>query len=208
MKQQVAAATATATEGRDPPTPSARVPEAAEGEGIAAVPVVAHPSPASVHPAASGSATLYAAAEEVERDRALATLTEFRKFDPPIFEREKVEPSMVESWVDSMETLFEDLSTLEKDKVYLATHCLEKAAKVWWKRVKQDRSFDLPPMLWKEFKKTMFANYFPDTVKRKLQEKFRGRDDVVKSANFIPRVVTTPEGGWCHPEATGLLFMS
>nr|CAD1817790.1 unnamed protein product [Ananas comosus var. bracteatus] len=28
-------------------------------------------------------------------------------------------------------------------------------------------------MLWEEFKRAMFANYFLDTVKRKLQEKFR-----------------------------------
>nr|CAD1833577.1 unnamed protein product [Ananas comosus var. bracteatus] len=28
-------------------------------------------------------------------------------------------------------------------------------------------------MLWEEFKRAMFANYFSDTLKRKLQEKFR-----------------------------------
>nr|CAD1833566.1 unnamed protein product [Ananas comosus var. bracteatus] len=38
---------------------------------------------------------------------------------------------MVESWIDSMETLFEDLYTLREGQVPLATHCLEKAAKVW-----------------------------------------------------------------------------
>ncbi|XP_020082562.1 uncharacterized protein LOC109706175, partial [Ananas comosus] len=87
---------------------------------------------------------------------------------------------MVESWIDSIETLFDHLYTLEKDKVYLATHCLEKAAKVWLKRVKRDWSSDLPPMLWEEFKKTMFANYFPDTMKRKLQERFHCVQDVVR----------------------------
>nr|CAD1837543.1 unnamed protein product [Ananas comosus var. bracteatus] len=100
-------------------------------------------------------------------------LIRFKKFDPPIFEGGKVEPSMVESWIDSMETLFEDLYTPEKDKVNLATHCLEKTAKVWWKRVRRDRPSNLPLMMWDEFKRAMFTNYFPDTVKRKLQEKFR-----------------------------------
>nr|CAD1833644.1 unnamed protein product [Ananas comosus var. bracteatus] len=112
-------------------------------------------------------------AEEVEGERALAALIKFNKFHPPTFEGEMVEPEMVESWIDSMETLFDDLRTLERDKVYLATHCLEKAAKVWWKRVKRDRLPCLPPMLWEEFKREMFANYFPDTLKRKLKEKFR-----------------------------------
>ncbi|XP_020082104.1 uncharacterized protein LOC109705740 [Ananas comosus] len=173
MERQVAAAAATATEGRDPPAPSTSTPEAAESEGITAVPVAARPPPASVPPVASGSATPDVAAEKVEQERALAALIKFKKFNPPIFEGEKVEPSMVELWIDSIETLFKDLYTSEKDKVYLATHCLAKAANMWWKRVKRDRPSVLPPMLWKEFKKAMFANYFLDTVKRNLQERFR-----------------------------------
>ncbi|XP_020082542.1 uncharacterized protein LOC109706151 [Ananas comosus] len=146
---------------------------AAEGEGIAAVPVAACPPPASVPPAASGSTMLDATVEEVEKERVLAALMKFRKFDPPIFEGEKVEPWMVESWVDSMETLFEDLYTLEKDKVYLATHCLEWTAKVWWKRIKRNRASDLPPLSWEEFRGLFCSNYFPDSEKKKLQEQFR-----------------------------------
>nr|CAD1834690.1 unnamed protein product [Ananas comosus var. bracteatus] len=46
---------------------------------------------------------------------------------------------MVESLVDSMETLFEDLYTLERDKVYLATHCLERTAKVCEKKKLQEQ---------------------------------------------------------------------
>ncbi|XP_020081202.1 uncharacterized protein LOC109704828 [Ananas comosus] len=146
---------------------------AAEGEGIAAVPIAARPLPASVPPAASGSTTLDATAEGMEREHALAALIQFRKFDPPIFDGKKVEPWMVESWVDSMETLFEDLYTLEKDKVPFATHCLERTAKVWWKRIKRDRASDLSPLTWEEFRGLLFVNYFPDSEKKKLQEQFR-----------------------------------
>lgn len=39
---------------------------------------------------------------EAERKRALATLVMFRKFRPLAFHGEKVEPWMVESWIDSM----------------------------------------------------------------------------------------------------------
>ncbi|XP_020086723.1 uncharacterized protein LOC109709062 [Ananas comosus] len=108
-----------------------------------------------------------------EREHALAALVMFRKFDPPVFDGEKVEPWMVESWVDSMETLFEDLYTLERDKVHLATRCLERKAKVWWKWIKRDRSSDLPPLTWEEFQGLLFTNYFPDSEKKKLQEQFR-----------------------------------
>ncbi|XP_020082833.1 uncharacterized protein LOC109706435 [Ananas comosus] len=173
LERLAAVAAATATDGRDVPAPSTLVPEAAEGEGIAAVLVTARPPSASVPPAASGSATPDVTAEDVEGEHALAALIKFKKFNPPIFEGEKVEPAMVESWIDSMETLFEDLRTLERDRVYLATHRLEKAAKVWWKQVKRDRLPGHPPMLWEEFKRAVFANYPPDTLKRKLQEKFR-----------------------------------
>ncbi|XP_020108725.1 uncharacterized protein LOC109724340 [Ananas comosus] len=97
----------------------------------------------------------------------------FKKFNPPLFDGEKVELWMVESWIDSMETLFESLYILEKDKVHLATHCLERSTKVWWRRVKRDRSSDLPPLVWEEFRGLMFTNYFPDSVKKKLQDQFR-----------------------------------
>nr|CAD1837501.1 unnamed protein product [Ananas comosus var. bracteatus] len=80
---------------------------------------------------------------------------------------------MVESWVDSMETLFEDLYTLERDKVYLATHYLERTAKVWWKRIKRNRASDLPPLTWEEFRGLFYVNYFPNSEKKKLQEQFR-----------------------------------
>nr|CAD1827424.1 unnamed protein product [Ananas comosus var. bracteatus] len=129
----------TVNEGGGPPAPSTHIPGAAEGEGIAAIPVTACPPPTIVPQAASGSATPDVSAEDVEGERALAALIKFNKFHPPTFEGEKVEPEMVESWIDSMETLCDDLRTLERDKVYLATHCLEKAMKVWWKRVKRDR---------------------------------------------------------------------
>nr|CAD1836351.1 unnamed protein product [Ananas comosus var. bracteatus] len=173
VERQAAAVAAAATESRDPLAPSARAPEAAEGEGVVAVSVAAVPPPTSAPPTASGSATLDTTADEVERERALTALMKFMKFKPPTFEKGKVEPSAVKSWVDSMETLFEDLYTPEKDKVPFATHCLDKAAKVWWKRLKRDRPSDLPPMLWEEFKRKMFGNYFPDTEKRKLKKKFR-----------------------------------
>nr|CAD1827431.1 unnamed protein product [Ananas comosus var. bracteatus] len=139
MERHFAAATAATTEGRDPPSPPTRAPTAAEGEGIAAVPMAARPPPASIPPAAFGSTTPDATALEAERERALAALEKFRKFNPPTFEGEKVKPWMVESWVDSMETLFEDLYTLEKDKVYLATHCLERTAKICEKKKLQEQ---------------------------------------------------------------------
>nr|CAD1837561.1 unnamed protein product [Ananas comosus var. bracteatus] len=110
---------------------------------------------------------------EAERERALAALVMFKKFNLPVFDGKKVEPRMVESWIDSIETLFENLYTLEKVKMHLATHCLEKTVNVWWKKVKQDRPSNLPPMIWEEFRGLMFTNYFPDSEKKNLYNQFQ-----------------------------------
>ncbi|XP_020094157.1 uncharacterized protein LOC109714128 [Ananas comosus] len=110
---------------------------------------------------------------EAEKERTLATLMTFKKFDLPIFDGEDVDPWIVEMWIDSMETLFEKLYTLERDKVPLAVHCLKQSAKAWWKGIRRDRSPSLPPMAWDEFRGLMFSTYFPDNERRKLRDKFR-----------------------------------
>nr|CAD1832719.1 unnamed protein product [Ananas comosus var. bracteatus] len=70
-----------------------------------------------------------AASEKAEKERALAALMTFIKFDPPIFDGKNVNPWIVETWIDSMETLFEELYILEWDKVHLAVHCLKTVGK-------------------------------------------------------------------------------
>ncbi|XP_020112143.1 uncharacterized protein LOC109726764 [Ananas comosus] len=148
------------------------MPGMTEGMATVAIPVAAQPTPAVVA-IGSGTSNPEGAMMAAERERALAALVMFRKFDPPVFDGEKVEPWMVESWVDSMETLLNDLCTLEKDKVHLATHCLERTTKVWGKQIKRDRSSELSPLAWEEFRGLMYTNYFPESKKKKLQDRFR-----------------------------------
>ncbi|XP_020080800.1 uncharacterized protein LOC109704470 [Ananas comosus] len=122
LERQQAAAVQVGAEHIAPPVV---VPSVVEGAAAAAA------VPVMMVPAGSGTSNPDSAAVEAERECALAALIQFKKFDPPAFEGGMVEPAVVESWIDSMETLFEDLNTSEKDKVYLATHCFEKATKVW-----------------------------------------------------------------------------
>nr|CAD1837183.1 unnamed protein product [Ananas comosus var. bracteatus] len=144
LEQQAAATAAAAGLGRGPPAPSVRAPDAAEGVGGVSVPVAAQPLPVDFPPTSSSSPTPVMAAEEAERERGYVALTRFTKFHSPTFDGEVVDPATVESWLTAMETLFEDIFTLEKDKVNLAAHCFEKRARTWWKRVKQDRLPELP----------------------------------------------------------------
>ncbi|XP_020082668.1 uncharacterized protein LOC109706305, partial [Ananas comosus] len=53
---------------------------------------------------------------EPVKERAVAVLMAFKKFKPPTFDGESVDPWVVEMWIDFMETLFEDLYTLEREK--------------------------------------------------------------------------------------------
>ncbi|XP_020089005.1 uncharacterized protein LOC109710682 [Ananas comosus] len=100
-------------------------------------------------------------------------LTRFTKFHRPTFDGDVIDPWTVETWLATMETLFEDIYTEERDKVNLAAHCFDKRAQVWWKRVKQDRAPALTPIDWEEFRKLLFAEYFPDSDRRKMREDFR-----------------------------------
>ncbi|XP_020099027.1 uncharacterized protein LOC109717592 [Ananas comosus] len=124
-------------------------------------------------PSGSGNPTFVNSEMEAERERALAALMSFKKFDPPTFDREDIDPWTVESWIDSIETVFEDLYTVERDKVRLAAHCLQRSAKVWWKGIKQNRSPRLPLMTWQEFRELILSVYFPDSEKRKLRDRFQ-----------------------------------
>lgn len=105
-----------------------------------------HPAPAIVPLAASGSSIADLAAEEAERERGLAALTTFKRFNPPNFDVEAMDPWIVESWIATMETLVENIYTLERDKVHLAAHCFKKSAQVWWRGVKKNRTPDLHPV--------------------------------------------------------------
>nr|CAD1821798.1 unnamed protein product [Ananas comosus var. bracteatus] len=69
LERLVAAAAATAIEGRGPPVPSIRALDAAEGEGLAVVLVAAHSLPVSVPLAASSSVILDVTAVEIECER-------------------------------------------------------------------------------------------------------------------------------------------
>lgn len=100
----------------------------------------------------------------------MAVLTAFRRFNPPTFDEKVADPWVMEARLTSMEALFEDIYTLERDKIHLVVHCFEKSAQVWWKQVKKNRSSDLPPMTWVEFRGLLFMKYFPDSDKRKMKD--------------------------------------
>ncbi len=151
--------------------PSSKTPNVMEGVTTTVVPVTARRVPSRAAIGSGTSATGYAKVE-AERERALTGLTTFKKFNPPTFDRKVVDPWVIETLINSMETLFEDLYTLEGDKVHQTTHCLEKTARVWW-RVKWNRSPSLPSVSWKKFRGLMFSAYFLDSEKKRLRENFR-----------------------------------
>ncbi|XP_020113158.1 uncharacterized protein LOC109727434 [Ananas comosus] len=167
LRELVSRQAATAPVTQQPPISPVRAPAGVEGAGAAAPPPMAYTAPPGVAAgtcsAMSSTSTPIDPALEAERDRALACLTAFKKFNPPIFNGESGDPWEMESWVDTMEKLFEDLYTLEQDKVHLAVHCLEKYARVWWKATRQNRSPTLPPMMWEEFRGLLYGVHFSDS---------------------------------------------
>nr|CAD1820687.1 unnamed protein product [Ananas comosus var. bracteatus] len=75
----------------------------------AAAPVTAIP------PTASGSSVPIPDTLEAEQERSLVVLTAFRRFNPPTFQGDVKDPWLMEAWFITMEALFEDIYTLEKN---------------------------------------------------------------------------------------------
>ncbi|XP_020080589.1 uncharacterized protein LOC109704235 [Ananas comosus] len=152
-------AAAAAPVSQDPPAPAAPTP-------VAAAPVT------PISRTASGSSAPILEVLEAEQERSLAVLTAFKRFNPPTFAGNVKNPWMMESWLFAMEALFEDIYTLEKDKVRLAAHCLEGPARSWWTRVKNGRSLDPTTMTWEAFREILLMEYFPESDKRKIKKDF------------------------------------
>nr|CAD1837632.1 unnamed protein product [Ananas comosus var. bracteatus] len=72
-----------------------------------------------------------------------------------------------------MEKLFRDTFVEERDRVWLATHHLDGEAYRWWLDIQENPSMDLAAITWKKFKKLLLAHYFPDSVKRKMEQDLR-----------------------------------
>lgn len=64
-------------------------------------------------------------AKRAKQLRAIESLASFKKVNSPIFNDVTDDPLVVESWVDKIEKLFEDLLIPDRDKVYIAGHCLD-----------------------------------------------------------------------------------
>nr|CAD1817091.1 unnamed protein product [Ananas comosus var. bracteatus] len=63
------------------------------------------------------TATFPLMVERVERQRLMDRLDEFRKRDPRIFDREKIDHWIIEKWLMHMEKLFRDTFVEERDRV-------------------------------------------------------------------------------------------
>ena len=73
----------------------------------------------------------------------------------------------------TMEKLFRDTFVEERDRVWLATHHLDGEAYRWWMDIQDDPCTDLTAITWRKFKELLLEHYFPDSVKRKMEQDLR-----------------------------------
>nr|CAD1837537.1 unnamed protein product [Ananas comosus var. bracteatus] len=92
--------------------------------------------------------------EGEERERLMDRLNEFRRYSPKIFDGEKAGHWIVEKWFMHMEKLFRDAFMEERDRDNPYT--------------------ELVAISWKRFKELLLEHYFPDSVKRKMEQDLRG----------------------------------
>nr|CAD1835708.1 unnamed protein product [Ananas comosus var. bracteatus] len=88
--------------------------------------------------------------------------------------REKVDHWIVEKWLMHIEKLFHDTFVEKRDRVWFATHHLDGEAYRWWLDIRDNPNTDLSAISWKRFKELLLAKYFPESVKRKMEQDLRG----------------------------------
>lgn len=107
---------------------------------------------------------------DAEQEQAWASIANFKKFNPLTYNGESIDPWVVETLVDSTEKLFNDLYILDRDKVYLAAHCLDKVTHRQWKTESANLSTNLPPSIQEKFQGLIFNAFFPNKIKQQLED--------------------------------------
>ncbi len=135
-----------------------------------------------------------------ERARVRASLAEFQKYKPSVFEGETTNSWALEKWVDTIEKLFEDLMMEEDERVPLAVHFLEETARICWKIVRPTPSSGTVLPTWSTFREMLFGAFFSDSVKEKLEDDLKNikqgnrsvmeyQREFMRLANCVPFVI-------------------
>ena len=119
-----------------------------------------------------------------ERRREGCTFGEFRKQNPPSFDREP-DPMAEENWLLKIEKLLRALECIDAQKVMYATFALWGSADRWWLSTEQLLKMELgrdTPINWEKFKEVFNGTYFPNVVRDRKAREF---SDLVQGAMTV-----------------------
>ncbi|GFY93065.1 hypothetical protein Acr_08g0014610 [Actinidia rufa] len=120
-------------------------------------------------------------------NRAMEVVREFRKLNPPMFNGVSSDPLVADHWLSEIRKLFDVLDVTEDAvRVKLVACQLSGEANEWWKSVLATRKAsrglartaenvnepDVENMTWAEFEAIFEDQYFPESFKDMLREKF------------------------------------
>ncbi|KZV48418.1 hypothetical protein F511_17127, partial [Dorcoceras hygrometricum] len=80
------------------------------------------------------------------------------------------DPLVAESWIKSMEVIFEYLQMPDLDRPRCAIYMLRDEAIIWWEGAKL--SVDLLNLIWAKFKQVFFEQYFTTDKRYELKREF------------------------------------
>ncbi|KAA8525008.1 hypothetical protein F0562_011354 [Nyssa sinensis] len=93
------------------------------------------------------------------------------KLQPPVFAgAPKVDEA--ETWIMSMEDIFEVMECLKDKKVTLATFRLQGEAKSWWNLVKRNYTMGVPFLAWRRFTELLYEKYFLKSIREGKKVEF------------------------------------
>ncbi|XP_038875108.1 uncharacterized protein LOC120067638 [Benincasa hispida] len=130
-------------------------------------------------------------------------LRDFRKFDPRSFDGSLGDPTKVEMWLSSIETIFRFMRCSEEHKLQCAVFMLTGNAKIWWRSI--EKMIDTSEIAtWEQFKKRFYEKYFSANTRYNKQAEFlnlrqgvmsveKYEQEFDKLSHFSPELVTTED---------------
>ena len=112
------------------------------------------------------------ARERERRQEARIDMRAFQGLNPPPFFFTDGDYSVADRWVAQMEKLFEFHQCDDSVKVRYATFMFRNQAEEWWRSIRGELPANGNELLWPEFLRIFYGQFFPSSEQEKRAEEF------------------------------------
>ncbi|TYK01350.1 gag protease polyprotein [Cucumis melo var. makuwa] len=99
-------------------------------------------------------------------------LRDFRKYNPKTFDGSMDNPTKVQMWLTSIETIFWYMKCHDDQKVQCAVFFLKDRGIAWWETAERMLGGDVSKITWEQFEESLYAKFFSVNVRYTKQQEF------------------------------------